>query len=197
MTQRVWLFIPGVDPVLWTHQITTKRQSVGRSDECNIELAHGSVSRKHAEVWRVGDALWVKDLESRNGTRLNGSRVREATVEVGDTLHFGDVAVGVGKEVKEKPASAERRLTSTTVEGRIQRAGRFEVRFGGMTEAQLNVLQLLLKGMAEKQVAESLFISQHTVHSHVKQIYRVLGVQSRAELMALYLSQMNKQFRML
>ena len=66
-----------------------------------------------------------------------------------------------------------------------------------MTEAQLNVLQLLLKGMAEKQVAESLFISQHTVHSHVKQIYRVLGVQSRAELMALYLSQMNKQFRML
>ena len=197
MSSRIWLFIPGVDPCMWTHQITAKRRSIGRSDDCDIQLAHGSVSRRHAEVWRAGDVLWLKDLDSRNGTRLNGSQLRENTIDVGDTLHFGDVAVGVGKEIKEKPASAEGRMNSTTIEGRIQRAARFEVRFGGMTEAQLNVLQLLLKGMAEKQVAESLFISQHTVHSHVKQIYRVLGVQSRAELMALYLSQMNKQFEML
>ena len=65
MTSRVWLFIPGVDPCLWTHLIAPKRQSIGRSDECDIELAHGSVSRRHAEVWRAGEVLWVKDLDSR------------------------------------------------------------------------------------------------------------------------------------
>jgi DNA-binding CsgD family transcriptional regulator len=197
MSSRVWLFIPGVDPCLWTHQITAKRRSIGRSDDCDIQLAHGSVSRRHAEVWRADDVLWVKDLESRNGTRRNGSRVREKEIEVGDTLHFGDVAVGVGEEVKEKPASADGGLSATTIEGRIQRAARFEVRFGGLSDAQLKVLQPLLKGLSEKQIADALFVSQHTVHSHIKQIYRVMGVQSRPELMALYLSQMNKQFKML
>jgi DNA-binding CsgD family transcriptional regulator len=50
------------------------------------------------------------------------------------------------------------------------------------------VLRLLLSGLSEKQIAARLDLSRHTVHNHVKEIYRVVGVQSRAELMAILLS---------
>jgi DNA-binding CsgD family transcriptional regulator len=46
----------------------------------------------------------------------------------------------------------------------------------------------LLRGESEKAVAAALGISVHTVHSYVKRIYRAYGVQSRAELLATFLS---------
>lgn len=46
------------------------------------------------------------------------------------------------------------------------------------------VVQALLDGDAEKQVAIRLGLSQHTVHTYVKQIYQCLGVSSRGELFA-------------
>ena len=49
------------------------------------------------------------------------------------------------------------------------------------------VRRLLLTGKSEKVVAEELYISPHTVHSHVKQIYKHFGVSSRAELMASFI----------
>lgn len=46
------------------------------------------------------------------------------------------------------------------------------------------VLDLLLAGDGEKQVATKLGLSRHTVHQYVKMLYRELEVSSRAELMA-------------
>jgi len=50
-----------------------------------------------------------------------------------------------------------------------------------------DTLQQLLLGRSEKEAANTLGISKHTVHVHVKAIYRAYGVSSRAELMALLL----------
>ena len=47
-----------------------------------------------------------------------------------------------------------------------------------------DTLQLLLSGDSEKEVAGKLGLSQHTVHIHVKNLYKRLGVCSRGELMA-------------
>ncbi|MFM9965427.1 MAG: response regulator transcription factor [Planctomycetaceae bacterium] len=49
--------------------------------------------------------------------------------------------------------------------------------------AQLRVLELFLKGLLEKQVAEKLGISQHTVHNHAREIYRAYRVHTRPELL--------------
>jgi DNA-binding CsgD family transcriptional regulator len=49
------------------------------------------------------------------------------------------------------------------------------------------ILQCLLEGDGEKQVALRLGLSRHTVHDYVKDLHRRLGVSSRAELMALCL----------
>jgi DNA-binding NarL/FixJ family response regulator len=53
----------------------------------------------------------------------------------------------------------------------------------GLSERMRDTLQCLLAGDSEKEVAGKLGISQHTVHIHVKNLYKRLGVCSRAELM--------------
>ncbi len=54
----------------------------------------------------------------------------------------------------------------------------------GLSPRKRDTLQLLLAGDSEKEVAIKLGLSQHTVHIHVKNLYKHLGVCSRAELMA-------------
>ena len=49
-------------------------------------------------------------------------------------------------------------------------------------------LDRLLLGESEKQIAEKLGISRHTVHGYIKQLYARLGVHSRAELMARWIA---------
>jgi hypothetical protein len=62
---------------------------IGRSRECDVRLADPNVSRKHAEVRREGSNFYVVDLESTNGTEVNGRRARRARLEDGDTILLG------------------------------------------------------------------------------------------------------------
>jgi LuxR family maltose regulon positive regulatory protein len=53
-----------------------------------------------------------------------------------------------------------------------------------LSERELTVLVLLRGGMSEREIARELYVSFNTVHSHVKAIYRKLGVSSRAAAVA-------------
>jgi FHA domain-containing protein/uncharacterized protein DUF1707 len=79
--------------------------TLGRSRECDCVLAEPSVSRRHAEL-RRDEGRWVlRDLGSRNGTRVNGIRLLgEAEVGPGDRVSFGDARFRLG----EAPRSAAR-----------------------------------------------------------------------------------------
>ena len=54
----------------------------------------------------------------------------------------------------------------------------------------VNVCDLLLEGRSEKEIAVSLEISAHTVHAHIKRIYRTVGVNSQRQLAALVISRL-------
>ena len=58
-----------------------------------------------------------------------------------------------------------------------------------LSERQSDVLQLLLRGMSEKEAARQLGVSTHTVHTHVKKLYAEFGVSSRGELLARFVDQ--------
>lgn len=68
---------------------------IGRAAECDISLAAAHLSRRHAQLQIIDGMLFVKDLDSANGTFLNGKRVAEARVKRGDELRFDALTFGV------------------------------------------------------------------------------------------------------
>jgi len=70
-----------------------ERAVVGRMPECTIQLQEPHASRKHAVIYRQEDEWRIRDLDTRNGTSVNGERITEDR-----ELHPGDV-VTIGKAV--------------------------------------------------------------------------------------------------
>jgi len=64
--------------------------SIGRTAGNDLPLDHPKVSRQHAQVIRKGAGFLVRDLGSRNGTRIGEKPVSEQFLENGDVLHIGD-----------------------------------------------------------------------------------------------------------
>jgi DNA-binding CsgD family transcriptional regulator len=54
-----------------------------------------------------------------------------------------------------------------------------------LTDAELRVIGLVTEGLTNPQIASRLFVSAQTVKTHMKNVFRKLGVSSRAELAAL------------
>jgi hypothetical protein len=63
----------------------------GRDPRVDIPLPGPAVSRRHFQIEYAGEnRIYVQDLESQNGTRLNGDRVVRARIEHGDRIALGD-----------------------------------------------------------------------------------------------------------
>jgi hypothetical protein len=78
-------------------EIDDNRCVIGRSDDCDIQLDDPEVSRHHAVIFRKGGRLWVQDLGSANGSRVNGIAVGAEPLEIGpgDMLSFGPATFAV------------------------------------------------------------------------------------------------------
>lgn len=63
--------------------------TIGRLPDNQIRLPDDAISSHHAELTRKGDDYILRDLNSTNGTRVNGQRIVEAQLYNGDTVHFG------------------------------------------------------------------------------------------------------------
>ncbi|MBN1517751.1 FHA domain-containing protein [Candidatus Sumerlaeota bacterium] len=83
-----------------TEYVITDKASVGRGDECEIQLDHLSISRKHAEVYMKDHVFYFRDLGSTNGVFHNNKRVKEGDLVHGDRLRFGDVDFDVAEDSK-------------------------------------------------------------------------------------------------
>lgn len=63
--------------------------AIGRTPDCGVHLPEEGVSRRHAQLeWR-GSEVWVVDLQSTNGTFVNGERVSERQLRDGDRVQVG------------------------------------------------------------------------------------------------------------
>ncbi len=62
---------------------------IGRSRDCDVPVADGNASRRHAELSREGDGFVLRDLDSTNGTLVNGQRIRRAPVQPDDEITVG------------------------------------------------------------------------------------------------------------
>lgn len=59
---------------------------VGRQEGCDLVLEHKSVSKIHCVLVKSDGLLYVRDLGSTNGTRVNGQRVRRASLSADDQI---------------------------------------------------------------------------------------------------------------
>ena len=65
--------------------------TIGRALDNDLVIEHPSVSRHHAEVRRQAEGFYLVDMQSTNGTLLNGRRIATAYVGEGDRIQVGDV----------------------------------------------------------------------------------------------------------
>ncbi len=76
---------------LVTHELVRDIVTIGRAPLNQIVIDHPTVSGQHAVLLRVGDSYSLKDLNSTNGTQINGLFVTDAELKDGDTIRFGSV----------------------------------------------------------------------------------------------------------
>lgn len=69
--------------------LTNLPASIGRGDECDVQIADIHASRKHAEIQRDKTGWKIQDLGSQNGIVHNGKVLREANLKMGDTVSVG------------------------------------------------------------------------------------------------------------
>lgn len=72
-----------------THPLARSVTTIGRAKDCDIVVDDASVSRRHAELRLDGEAVWIIDLGSTNGTEVNGRLVERSLLEHGDRIVFG------------------------------------------------------------------------------------------------------------
>lgn len=77
---------------------------IGRSGDCDVALDDSDASRHHCKVVYRDGKLRVKDLNSRNGTFVQGRRIEEALLETGDVLEVGDTKL---QFLADRPARAD------------------------------------------------------------------------------------------
>ncbi len=63
---------------------------IGRGEVAQVRLHDDGVSRRHAMVVRVGGELCLEDLQSANGTRVNGEPITRHVLRNGDTIQLGE-----------------------------------------------------------------------------------------------------------
>ena len=79
-----------------TFEINKSTVFVGRSSKNDIQIKDATISRKQVKLFTLGNKLFVEDLKSTNGTKLNGTRIQPGEgIEVGesDILTMGDTVV--------------------------------------------------------------------------------------------------------
>lgn len=73
-------------------ELSGGRVLLGRHPDCRIILADAAVSRHHAQIVQDANGCFVEDLGSRNGTHVNGERIRRpALLHEGDEIAVCDV----------------------------------------------------------------------------------------------------------
>lgn len=69
------------------------RAKLGRGETCEIRLDDANASREHAAIRFVRGRYYILDLRSRNGTFVNGARVKQAGLKDGDRVRIGDTVL--------------------------------------------------------------------------------------------------------
>src|SRR5215472_6640879 len=88
-----------------THELKVEKTTIGRVEDNTFQIGEPSVSSHHCEVLLRGADVIVKDLNSTNGTFINGEKISEAVLKPGQTLRLGQIELQLLTEGMPIPAA--------------------------------------------------------------------------------------------
>lgn len=146
-------------------------------------LLENDVDILDAAVWSLAESerplLHAGAVEDM-GNALAGTANRDLAVE-----HLSSAFdIFSAHECSADARRVARALNSFGVHRRMVRQ-RERTGWDSLTESELRVMELVADGATNRQAAEQLYISPHTVSAHLRKVFAKLGVHSRAELVAL------------
>jgi pSer/pThr/pTyr-binding forkhead associated (FHA) protein len=95
-------------------ELKADRTTIGRLEDNAFALAEASVSSHHCEVLLRSGEVVVKDLNSTNGTFINGQKITESVLKPGQTLRLGQIELRLENG---SPPAAKKPLEQTRVVG--------------------------------------------------------------------------------
>lgn len=133
-----------------SYELKVDKTTVGRVEDNTFQIADPSVSSHHCEIHLQGEGLLIKDLNSTNGSFINGEKITEATLKAGQTLKLGQVELRIDDgtvpppaKLAAAPASGKPRQDQTMV---VQRG----VSLDQLTEPRSSGFDTAGKGFTKK-----------------------------------------------
>lgn len=86
---KLEIFLP--DSTNLTHELSEQRVTLGRVADNDLQIDDESISSHHAEFIEKDGEFLLRDLQSTNGTLINGDSIKEQILKDGDLIRFGKV----------------------------------------------------------------------------------------------------------
>jgi len=159
---------------------------VGRSAECLVSLDDSVASREHANLLVRDERLFIQDLKSRNGLRVNG----ETLVRSRELFHGDSIMIGSTELVVIDGEERDRIKTAATVRPEAPDFGsdEWQQQLRGtdagdpmLSRRELEVLMLVGRGHTNKEVAKRIGVSVKTVETYRSRVANKLELNSRAD----------------
>jgi hypothetical protein len=103
MSVKLTLVLSGRTVERFEFEDEVERLRVGRAEECEIRIDNLGVSRLHCEIVREGPFRVLRDLQSNNGTFVNGSKVEVHNLNTGDVITLGKYSLEYQSAAPSKP----------------------------------------------------------------------------------------------
>ncbi|RKY24771.1 MAG: hypothetical protein DRP79_07315, partial [Planctomycetota bacterium] len=146
-----------------TYRLPHAPVQIGRSPSCQIRLADERVSRHHAQIEPVPEGYLLTDLGSGNGTFVNGKKVTEQRLRIGDRIQVGETLISVLEDTvrAETGGLLGRTIGGYRLEKRIGRGGMGTVyKATQLSLARPVALKILSEDLASNRSFTTMFINE-------------------------------------
>lgn len=138
------------------HSFAGRRVSIGAHPENDLVLDDSSVSRQHARIEVDARGYRLIDLSSKNGTRIDSTRIAEAWLDNGSTLRFGRVSLRFELLDEEVEVALSKRTRFGRLRGRSERMREVFALLERISPADVTVLVEGESGTGKELVAEAI-----------------------------------------
>lgn len=150
-----------------TQKIDKEKITIGRERDNDIYINNLAISRHHAEITNDGGKLFLKDLESSNGTYLNGVKINYAEIRSGDAISIGKYILSIESKA---PAIDNAYSEGNTVLVDQSTQDKFLRKLDNVKIPELNrdsVSRLLMSNKSEVPIDDDYFTIGSDINAHL------------------------------